>query len=430
MSHGGISLTMLPVVQKWDCHTCGSCCREYRVTLSDDERAKVNALSQGMQDILNGRPAISSSGWWWNRIFFLTHSKNGSCIFLGDSGRCAIHEKFGYASKPLPCRLFPWVLVPQGNKWAVGVRFACPSAAQNKGRPIPAHTLELETFASELVQRENILPKQDGFWGESPSLDGYYPTPWDFFHVVRGILLEGIERASSTASGLVRCITWIELMRSTRGWHKLSLEAFKDLSQLLWEQAVRDCNIEDGREVTNPDWLSLLVFRQAAAVYTRKDHGPKQGIARTGIFARLSAILRFTWGSGKVPRLHDWVPDSDFKSGERADFSLAIESEQALLRYYKIKITSGQFAGTVHHRYSVWDGFASLAMTYPILCWITRLGAIGQEHANLIKALSIVDDHFGFNRVLGGFSHRFFLSVLQGNGRLKHLIRWYSPDRH
>ncbi|MFM8930568.1 MAG: hypothetical protein ACKOS8_01665, partial [Gemmataceae bacterium] len=77
----------------------------------------------------------------------------------------------------------------------------------------------------------------------------------------------------------------------------------------------------------------------------------------------------------------------------------------------------------------VCDGFASLAMTYPIICWITRLGKAPQSRENLIKAISIVDDHFGFNRVLGGLSQRVFLSVLAGSGRLEQLIRWYGPER-
>ena len=38
----------LPVVQNWDCHGCGECCREYQVTVTDTERERIE--SQGWAD--------------------------------------------------------------------------------------------------------------------------------------------------------------------------------------------------------------------------------------------------------------------------------------------------------------------------------------------------------------------------------------------
>jgi len=31
----------LPVLQNWDCHVCGTCCKEYLVRLSEDEVQKI-----------------------------------------------------------------------------------------------------------------------------------------------------------------------------------------------------------------------------------------------------------------------------------------------------------------------------------------------------------------------------------------------------
>ncbi len=33
----------LPVVQNWDCHVSGSCCKEYQVPLTDEERRRIEA---------------------------------------------------------------------------------------------------------------------------------------------------------------------------------------------------------------------------------------------------------------------------------------------------------------------------------------------------------------------------------------------------
>ena len=37
----------LPVLQNWDCHVCGSCCKEYLVTITDEERRRIEAPGLG-----------------------------------------------------------------------------------------------------------------------------------------------------------------------------------------------------------------------------------------------------------------------------------------------------------------------------------------------------------------------------------------------
>lgn len=428
MNESSVSLTMLPVIQRWDCHTCGSCCKEYQVRLSEEEAARVENLAKGMGPDLGGLAPIRKVG-LFSPKFFLNNTPDGACVFLGDAGRCKLHQAHGYQSKPLPCRLFPWVLIPQGKKWTVGVRFACPSAAENKGRPMPAHTPELEAFAAELVEREGIRSQQDGAWVPAPFFSGGKKATWAQFDWMKRLILKGIEESDSLSKSLVRSLRWIGLMKSVSQVESLDPKAFEELAGILWDQAGVECQGWANRSVDKPDPLARLLFRQCAAVHTRKDHGPKRGIARNGPLARLGAILRFSAGSGKVPRLHGWMPEASFEDAESTGFQWDADCEGILKRYYLIKINAGQFAGNVHYRMSICDGFASLALTFPIICWITRLGAPGQSRETLIKAISIVDDHFGFNRVLGGMSQRFFLSVLAGSGRLEQLIRWYGPER-
>src|SRR5919201_5363928 len=156
-----VPIRHLPVLQNWDCHVCGSCCKEYVVTVTDEERKRIEAQSWEDDPEIGGLPLFTKSGPWWARRYHLSHRGDGSCIFLSEQGRCRIHEKFGYDTKPLPCRLFPFVLAPAGDHWRVGMRFACPSAADNKGRPVPGHGERLKQFAAELAQREG-LDKQPG----------------------------------------------------------------------------------------------------------------------------------------------------------------------------------------------------------------------------------------------------------------------------
>ena len=56
------------------------------------------------------------------------------------------------AAKPLACRIYPFLLVPAGDHWNLGLRMACPSAADNKGGPLADHLREARDFAALLEQ--------------------------------------------------------------------------------------------------------------------------------------------------------------------------------------------------------------------------------------------------------------------------------------
>src|SRR5262245_61572420 len=156
-----IPIRHLPVLQNWDCQATGTCCKEYLVTVSDEERQRIESQGWDPEKDLGGLPPFKRSGLIFRR-YHLNHREDGSCVFLSEEGRCRIHEKHGYEAKPLPCRLFPFILVPQGDRWGVGVRFACPSAARNKGRSLPEHDSELREFVELLIKREGLTPQQIG----------------------------------------------------------------------------------------------------------------------------------------------------------------------------------------------------------------------------------------------------------------------------
>ena len=150
------------------------------------------ALDQSWsEEELGGLPPVLSSGLLRKR-HRLNSRPDGSCVFLNEQDRCRIHEKFGYDAKPLPCRLFPFVLVPAGDHWRVGLRYACPSAAASKGRALPEHQPALAAFAAALAEREKLTPQPDGTLNAPPPLDqgGH--------HVGSGSGIEGGGHSSST----------------------------------------------------------------------------------------------------------------------------------------------------------------------------------------------------------------------------------------
>src|SRR3954453_17812261 len=77
---------LLPVLQNWDCHVCGTCCQEYQVTISDDERKRIE--TQGWDPVdLGGLAPFIRKGPPWARRYQLNHRADGSCVFLSEQGR-------------------------------------------------------------------------------------------------------------------------------------------------------------------------------------------------------------------------------------------------------------------------------------------------------------------------------------------------------
>src|SRR5262249_17090403 len=162
----------LPVIQHWDCHGCTDCCRDYVVHITDEEMRRIEGQGWEKEPSFAGLALFKRQGRWSGR-WALNHTDDG-CVFLGEGGRCRIHEKFGSAAKPLTCRIYPFVLVPAGDHWRVGLRFACPSVANDQGRPMNPPMGEAREYAG-LFEQQNpaaeLVPP--------PPLQGGQSVPWE-----------------------------------------------------------------------------------------------------------------------------------------------------------------------------------------------------------------------------------------------------------
>jgi lysine-N-methylase len=421
----GAPLHHLPVLQNWDCHVCGSCCKEYRVTITDEERRRIEA--QGWKDDpeIGGRPLFIRRGPFWARRYHLNHRADGSCVFLSEQGRCRIHERFGYETKPLACRLFPFVLIPVADHWRVSLRFACPSAAANKGRPLPAHDKLLEEFAARLAEREGLERRPDGSLLKPPYLHGTLRMDWpDLLCFVQALLILLRNRNDRVERRLRKCLALAQLCRRSR-FDKLTGARLTEFLGLM--TSTLDTEVPaDPATLPPPSWIGRVLFRQAAAIFTRKDHGPTRGPAMRTRLGLLHAATRFAWGKGLVPRLHAWIPETTFEKLEQPVGPLSEETEQILERYYLLKVGSLQFCGPAYFGLPFWEGLEALALTLPVLLWVARAFGNQPSGEGIIKALSIVDDHFGFNRVLAFSRQRICFRILVRMDELPRLIAWYS----
>jgi lysine-N-methylase len=183
--------------------------------------------------------------------------------------------------------------------------------------------------------------------------------------------------------------------------------------------------IKDPAALPPPSWIGRILFRQALALYSRKDQGPKRGMARSRL-TLLRAAYRFARGTGPVPRLHTWIPETTFEQAETSTGSLPADAEAVLERYYTTKVSSLQFCGPAFFGFPLWEGMEALAVTFPVVLWIARTITDRPRAEAIARALTIADDHFGFNRMLATLRQRFSFHVLARTGELDRLIAWYS----
>ena len=253
----------LPVVQNWDCHQTGTCCKEYQVPVTEEERRRIEGQGWANESDLQGVPLFRTYGPPWARQHHLNYRSDGSCVFLSAEGRCRIHERFGAAAKPLPCRLYPFVLVPAGDHYRVGVRFACPSAAENKGRALAAHDSELRDFAAQLERREGVA-QAGGAKVPPPPLQRRQRVEWpDLLRFAEALQKLLRNRADRVERRLRKCLALANLCRQAK-FDAVQGQRLGELLNLLTGGLERDIPT-DPASVAAPGWTGRLLFRQALA---------------------------------------------------------------------------------------------------------------------------------------------------------------------
>jgi lysine-N-methylase len=91
-----------------------------------------------------------------------------------------------------------------------------------------------------------------------------------------------------------------------------------------------------------------------------------------------------------------------------------------------LKVDSYQFFGPTNFNVGFWEGLESLLLTFPATMWLSRMFRDRPREQAVTQALRIVDDNFGYNRLLGTRRQRLSTRLLASRGELTKLIAWYS----
>jgi lysine-N-methylase len=396
-----------------------------------DERARIEAQGWEKEPDFRGVPLFTQEGSRLGGYEWKLNSRpDGACVFLGPDNRCRIHARFGPAAKPLACRIYPFILVPAGDHWRLGLRLACPAAADSTGRPLADHLAEAREYAEALEAGGGSLAAD----APPTPLQSGQVVPWpDLLRITTAIS----KLLGDTAAPLDRRWRTVLAVAATcrasvfdgGGDPKKAVTGGR-LSEFLHVigSAMAEEVPPSAADVPPPSWTGRSVFRPMVALYVRKDSGPEKGTAQRGPISRVLAAMKFARGKGRIPKLHAMIPDVTFAAAEQPAGPLGPESDALLTRYYQLKVESLQFCGPTNFDLSLWDGLESLALTFPAILWLARvLAAGGRPRDDAVRqAVRVVDDNFGFNKLLGQTRQKVALRLLAKNGELAKLVAWYG----
>jgi len=412
-----IPIQTLPIVERWDCHSCGNCCRGSIVRLDAADLKRLREQRWDKHPNYQKMPVYVRESWFGGGYRLAQH-EDGRCVFLTDDGLCRVHADFGFEEKPLICRTYPLQLVPLEKFSYLTTRRSCPSAACDKGRNINEHRPAI-TRLMQAGRGVHVATKP-------PRLTKRHRGSWpDILHVAGAIERLLIDDRFPMVRRLVHGLQFCDLFEQCI-FKKLEQNRLAELVQLLESSCLADAGAWF-RDRQPPNRAASALFRQAALHYVRlHPYNRADNSWRTRL--RLARIgLSFVYGKGAMPAVHPAFPSATFESLEGVMGPLDDSLSQPIDAYFKNSAVSKQYAILNRHAWPLVDSFRSLALTFPIALWMLRMatGDRQPQQADLLDVLTAIDRAQGY-RPLSGWRHRHCVSTIAKLGELPRLIAWYA----
>lgn len=406
--------------QRYSCHGCAGCCRDFTVQLRPDDLARLE--EQGWTQRLGHSPTVEFRGRVW-----LRQREDGSCIFLEPDGRCRIHAEFGLEAKPLACQLFPFVPMPGEGGVRIGLSYACPSMIRNRGAALSTHLNDLRRVVRglpEIAQARGRLMLTD-------RLEATSREERDIIAAFERILARRDRPVEQRLDGAV----WLADMLRQAKLDKVREERLSDLLDLLVDSFSEEIDASLPREPTARQMkvLRQVVFAHVEDVKIGEVRGRGLGLRA---IKQYRAHRRFGRGRGEVPAFaRDWPAGLRFEMAEGVgparDEAEALAINELTLRYLHSRLADGRAWGSGYYAMPIITGLSALWVMWAATGWLARLhaGASRRVRVNMDDveaALLRTDRASGRAPWLGSYGERLRLAWLAaGDGlrRLRHAMR-------
>lgn len=405
----------IPANQNWSCHGCTDCCRNHLlVPLSAEEKERID--KQGWTSADGVDPAkMVISGLNGHR---LGHQADGACVFLEPSGRCRIHAKFGEVAKPLACRLYPLVLHPAGKQIMVGLRFSCPSAAANRGKPLAEQAAEIPKLA-RLVLPDNCQELPPPPVATTPG------SEWpDFLRFVNWLDFSLAVEDVPTGLKLLRALHLLETIEQGR-LDLVTGDGADEIIKALFQSTAKKIP-ELPTDTEPPSRFGRLFLRLLVLEHAQTPTVADRDVRSAYRWKMLAAAFRFMSSAGSTPALREGLKSVKFADIEKSFGPLPPGAEALLTRYFRVKIQSLHFCGTAFYNRPLIEGFRNLALLYPAIVWLARWLAVSDGRsqltdADVVKAVTWVDYQYSYAPYLSWRTR-----LLHQRNDITRLCAWYA----
>lgn len=401
-----ILLPRLPS-QRYSCHGCGNCCRDFTVQLREDDLRK---LREQRWDERLGEPVTVE----FRGVSYLRQRENGACIFWQDDGRCRIHAEFGLEAKPIACQLFPFSFAPGPEGVAIGLNFACQSVLENKGAGLATHSAELRRMLAAVPEASTR--------GPMPLLTKALRADAVEVAAVTNVIDGWLARNDVELNVRLDGLAWLVSSLAAARLENVRNERFVELLATLVSALPDEL---DHVPIVEPSRGAWRMLRQA--VFARIEDvkigdALRRGRARS-VLSQLLRSRRFASGRGSAPiALHGWPPSVDFRAVklvEPAEDPMERGAiDDLLTRWLRATILGGRAWGSGHYGWPIVDGLQAMVLNLLATLWLARAHAAGAKRATLTvvdvrAALGRVDRHAGRAPWLGSAGERARMAYFQ-----------------
>jgi len=405
----------MPAGQNWSCQGCADCCRgDLIIPLTPEDRARLAKQNWTAADGVDPSRLVIS-GINQDR---LGHQADGTCVFLDKANRCRIHSKFGESEKPLTCRLYPLVIHPAGKNLVVGLRYSCPAALANQGRPLTEQ-------AAEVARISKLFLPEDYAEIPAPAVAAAAGLAWeDFLRFIRWLDRTLAEANAPVALKLLRALHWLEGIE--RGsLDQIQGESADEILEALVENARGKISSLEG-DSEKPSRFGRLFLRLSVLEYARPMPTGHQEHRFAGRWQLLKSTLGLMRSSGRTQALRKELKAVKIRDIEQLRSVLSPAAEALLTRYFRVKVQSLHFCGNAFFHRPLIEGFRNLAMVYPAVIWLSRWLALSKgssevSDTDVFRAVSLVDYQYSYTPYLPWRTR-----LLQQRQDIGRLCRWYG----